>query len=29
VDLLDLQLSGPHPSFGRLCEVAEELTTDA
>lgn len=29
VDLLDLRISGPHPSFGRLCEIAEELTADA
>ncbi len=29
VDLVDLRLSGPHPSFGRMCEVAEELTIDA
>jgi hypothetical protein len=25
VDLVDLRLSGPHESFGRLCDVAAEL----
>ena len=25
VELLDLDLAGPHPSFGRLCDVASEL----
>lgn len=28
VDLLDLRLAGPHPTFDGLCAVAEELTTD-
>jgi hypothetical protein len=25
VELVDLRLSGPHESFGRLCDVAAEL----
>jgi hypothetical protein len=25
VDLVDLRLAGPHPSFDRLCDVASEL----
>jgi hypothetical protein len=25
VDLVDLRLSGPHPTFGRRCDVASEL----
>jgi hypothetical protein len=29
VELLDQQLAGPHELLGHLCEVAEELTTDA
>ena len=28
VDLLDLDLAGPHDSLGNLCGIAEELTTD-
>ena len=29
VELLDLDLAGPHESFGNLCAIAEELTIDA
>ena len=26
VDLVSLELNGPHPSFGNLCDIAAELT---
>ena len=29
VELLDLDVAGPHESFGNLCAIADELTADA